>query len=85
MAVQTQRNFAGANPFFALVLLQVFFLDLPDVKRADAQAVKGIHCAVGTGSCGNWLELGGYKTSCKSVDVFPSRLLLSAELNVSIH
>ena len=34
-------------------------------KNLQAQAA-GIHCAVGTGSCGNWLELGGYKTLCKS-------------------
>ena len=34
-------------------------------QYAQAQSQAGIHCAVGTGSCGNWLELGGYKTSCE--------------------
>jgi hypothetical protein len=54
-----------ANPVLTLAVLQAFFSELPDVRQAYAQEAKGIHCAVGTGSCGNWLELGGYKTSCK--------------------
>jgi len=51
---------------YAVALLLLVFCELaPHAKYAGAQEVAGIHCAVGTGSCGNWLELGGYKTSCE--------------------
>ena len=66
-----------ANPVLTLAVLQAFFSELPDVRQAYAQEAKGIHCAVGTGSCGNWLELGGYKTSCK---IFRDATLMRAAL-----
>jgi len=70
------RSLSAARAYHCLsvVLLQAFFfLELhPGEKLACAQEAKGIHCAVGTGSCGNWLELGGYKTSCKCFESQPS-------------
>jgi hypothetical protein len=55
----------GCNSVATALLLLVFCELAPHAKYAGAQEVAGIHCAVGTGSCGNWLELGGYKTSCE--------------------
>jgi hypothetical protein len=55
----------GCNGVSAALILLVLVELAPHAKYARAQpAAVGIHCAIGTGSCGNWLELGGYKTSC---------------------
>ena len=55
----------GCNSVSAALILLVLVELAPHAKYARAQTAVGIHCAIGTGSCGNWLELGGYKTSCE--------------------
>ena len=55
-----QRHRSLGIQFLSAVALR-FVLYEP--SHVNAQSAPQLHCAVGTGSCGNWLELGGYETS----------------------
>ena len=64
MQSQRRSKRLGAN---ALQCVAAVLLLLVHKSFLHVSAEAGLHCAVGTASCGNWGQLGGYMTRSESM------------------